>query len=155
MPAKSLQVLSNSLGPYGLQPARLLCPDILQSRTLEWVSMPSSRGSSQPGIKPTSLTSALAWQAGSLPLLLLLLSRFSRIRLCVTPQTAAHQAPPSLGFSRQEYWSGLPFLLPGDLPNPGSNLHLLFLLRWQAGPLPIVPPGKYGLISGCYLLKGP
>ena len=39
-------------------------------------------------------------------LLLLLLSRFSRVRLCVTPQTAAHQAPPSLGFSRQEHWSG-------------------------------------------------
>ena len=45
-------------------------------------------------------------------LLLLLLSRFSRVRLCVTPQTAAHQAPPSLGFSRQEHWSGLPFPSP-------------------------------------------
>ena len=44
--------------------------------------------------------------------LLLLLSRFSRVRLCVTPQTAVHQAPPSLGFSRQEYWSGLPFPSP-------------------------------------------
>ena len=42
-------------------------------------------------------------------LLLLLLSHFSRVRLCVTPETAAHQAPPSLGFSRQEHWSGLPF----------------------------------------------
>ena len=42
-------------------------------------------------------------------LLLLLLSRFSRVRLCATPETAAHQAPPSLGFSRQEHWSGLPF----------------------------------------------
>ena len=39
-------------------------------------------------------------------LLLLLLSRFSRVRLCATPQMAAHQAPPSMGFSRQEYWSG-------------------------------------------------
>ena len=52
-------------------------------------------------------------------LLLLLLSRFSRVRLCATPQTAAHQAPPSLGFSRQERWSGLPFPPPGDLPGPG------------------------------------
>ena len=43
-------------------------------------------------------------------LLLLLLSRFSRVRLCATPQTAAHQAPPSLGFSRQEHWSGVPFV---------------------------------------------
>ena len=38
-----------------------------------------------------------------------LLSRFSHVRLCATPETAAHQAPPSLGFSRQEHWSGLPF----------------------------------------------
>ena len=48
----------------------------------------------------------------SLLLILLLLSRFSRIQLCVTPKTAAHQAPPSLGFSRQEYWSGVPFPSP-------------------------------------------
>ena len=40
------------------------------------------------------------------------LSHFSRVRFCVTPQTAAHQAPLSLGFSRQEYWSGLPFPSP-------------------------------------------
>ena len=44
--------------------------------------------------------------------MLLLLSRLSRVRLCATPQTAAHQAPPSLGFSRQEHWSGLPFPSP-------------------------------------------
>ena len=41
-------------------------------------------------------------------LLLLLLSHFSRVQLLATPWTAAHQAPPSMGFSRQEYWSGLP-----------------------------------------------
>ena len=45
-------------------------------------------------------------------MLLLLLSRFSRVQLCVTPETAAHQAPPSLGFSKQEHWSGLPFPSP-------------------------------------------
>ena len=43
---------------------------------------------------------------------LLLLSHFSCVRLCATPETAAHQAPPSLGFSRQEHWSGLPFPSP-------------------------------------------
>ena len=48
----------------------------------------------------------------STDMLLLLLSRFSRVRLCATPQTSAHQAPPSLGFSRQEHWSGLPFPSP-------------------------------------------
>ena len=45
-------------------------------------------------------------------LLLLLISHFSRVRLCATPEMAAHQAPPSLGFSRQEHWSGLPFPSP-------------------------------------------
>ena len=49
-------------------------------------------------------------------LLLLLLSRFSRVRLCVTPWTAAYQASPSMGFSRQEHWNGLPF------PSPSMNI---------------------------------
>ena len=44
--------------------------------------------------------------------LLLLLSHVSRVQLCATPETAAHQVPPSLGFSRQEHWSGLPFPSP-------------------------------------------
>ena len=43
----------------------------------------------------------------------------SRVRLFATPWTVAYQAPPSMGFSRQEYWSGLPFPSPGDLPDPG------------------------------------
>ena len=43
----------------------------------------------------------------------------SRVRLFVTPWTAAYQAPPSMRFSRQECWSGLPFPSPGDLPDPG------------------------------------
>ena len=46
----------------------------------------------------------------------------SRVPLFVTPWSVAHQAPLSLGFSRQEYRSGLPFLSPGDLPNPGIEL---------------------------------
>ena len=51
--------------------------------------------------------------------LLLLLSRFSRVRLWATPWTAAYQVPQSMGFSRQEHWHGLPFPSPGDLPNLG------------------------------------
>ena len=47
------------------------------------------------------------------------------VRLFTTPWTIAHQAPPSMGFSRQEHWSGLPFPSPGDLSNPGLNLCLL------------------------------
>ena len=88
-------------------------------------------------------------------LLLLLLSCFSHVRLCATPETAAHQAPPSLGFSRQEHWSGLPFpspmhesekgkwsrsvmSVPRDLMDcspPGSSVHGIFqarVLEWGA-----------------------
>ena len=57
-----------------------------------------------------------------------LLSRFSRIRLCATPQTAAHQASPSLGFSRQEHWSGLPF------PPPCMKVKSLSRVRLCATP---------------------
>ena len=88
---------------------------------------------------------------GSSRELLLLLSRFSHVRLCVTPQTAAHQAPPSLRFSRQEHWSGLPFPSPMhesevsqscstlsdpmDCSLPGSSVHGIFqarVLEWGA-----------------------
>ena len=53
--------------------------------------------------------------------------------------TVAHQAPPSMEFSRQEYWSGLPFPSPGDLPNPGIKLRSPTL---QADALTSEPPGK-------------
>ena len=91
-------------------------------------------------------------------LLLLLLSRFRRVRLCATPETAAHQAPPSLGLSRQEHWSGLPFPSPihevksesevaqscptlsdpMDCSPPGSSVHGIFqarVLEWGATEL--------------------
>ena len=51
----------------------------------------------------------------------------SCIRLFATMWTVAYQAPPSMGFSRQEYWSGLPFPSPGDLPNPGIEPRSLAL----------------------------
>ena len=63
----------------------------------------------------------------------------SRVRLFATPWTVAYQAPPSMGFSRQEYWSGLPFPSPGDLPNPGIELGSPTL---QANSLLSEPPGK-------------
>ena len=50
---------------------------------------------------------------------IVVLGRFSRVRLFETLWAVAHQAPPSMGFSRQEYWSGLPFSAPGDLLIPG------------------------------------
>ena len=60
----------------------------------------------------------------------------------LTPWTAAHQAPLSVGFSRQEHWSGCHALLQGIFLTQGSNLHLLCLWHWQAHSLPLVPPGK-------------
>ena len=63
----------------------------------------------------------------------------SRGQLFVTPWTVAYQAPPSIGFSRQEYWSGLPFPSPGDLPNPGIEPGSSVL---QADALWSEPPGK-------------
>ena len=54
----------------------------------------------------------------------------------VTPWTIDRQAPLPMGFSRQEYWSGLPFPAPGDLTNPGIKPSLLSLLHWQVDSLP-------------------
>ena len=55
--------------------------------------------------------------------------------------TVARQAPLSMGFSRQEYRSGLPCPPPGDLPNPGLELNISYIFPcWQAGSLPLVPP---------------
>ena len=68
---------------------------------------------------------------GNFMLLLLLLSRFSSVQLCVTPQTAAHQAPPSLEFSRQEHWSGLPFPSPMHEGEALSRVQLL-VTPWTA-----------------------
>ena len=63
----------------------------------------------------------------------------SCVRLFATPWTVAYQAPPSLEFSRQEYWSGLPFSSPGDLRNPGIKPGSPTM---QADALPSEPPGS-------------
>ena len=70
----------------------------------------------------------------------------SRVRLFATPWTVTYQAPPSMEFSRQEYWSGLPFPSPGDLPDSGIKSRSPDL---QADALPSEPPGK--LLLGRYL----
>ena len=71
----------------------------------------------------------------------------SRVQLFATPWTVAYQAPPSMGFSKQEYWSGVPFLSPGDLRNlgiePGSP-------AFQADALTSEPPGKSFNINSYY-----
>ena len=95
-------------------------------------------------------------------LLLLLLSRFSRVRLCATPETTAHQAPPSLGFSRQEHWSGLSLSSPMhesesevtqssptpshhmDCSLPGPSIHGIFQARdLEWGAIATPPPLPY------------
>ena len=63
----------------------------------------------------------------------------SRVQLFATPWNVAYQAPLSMGFSRQEYWNGLPFPTPGDLPNPGIEL---WSPAFQADTLTSEPPGK-------------
>ena len=64
---------------------------------------------------------------------------FSHVQLFATPWTVAYQASPSMGFSRQEYWSGLPFPSPGDLPDPGIEPGSPAL---EADALTSEPPGK-------------
>ena len=70
----------------------------------------------------------------------------SRVQLFATPWTVAYQAPPSMGFSRQECWSGLPFPSPGDLSNPGIEPRSPAL---RADALPSEPPGKPTINVNC------
>ena len=84
--AKSLQSCPTLCDPIDGSPLGSPVPGILQARTLEWVAI--------------SFSSAWKWKVK--------VKSLSRIRLLATPWTAAYQAPPSMGFSRQEYWSGVP-----------------------------------------------
>ena len=88
--AKLLQSCPSLCDPIDGSPPGSPIPGILQARTLEWVAI--------------SFSSACKWKVK--------VKSLSRVWLCATPWTAAHQAPPSMGFSRQEYWSGVP------LPSP-------------------------------------
>ena len=88
--AKSLQSCPTLCDPRDGSPPGSPVPGIHQARTLEWVA--------------TSFSNAWKWK--------LKVQLLSRVRLLVTPWTAAHQAPPSMGFSRQEYWSGVPLRSP-------------------------------------------
>jgi len=88
--AKSLQSFPTLCDPIDGSPPGSPVPGILQARTLEWVAI--------------SFSNASKWKVK--------VKLLSRARLLATPWTVAYQAPPSMGFSRQEYWSGLP------LPSP-------------------------------------
>ena len=67
---------------------------------------------------------------------------FSHVRLSATPWSITRQAPLSVEFSKQEYWSGLPFPIPGDLPDPGIERLLLHLLNLQEESLPLSHRGN-------------
>ena len=100
--AKSLQSCPTLCDPTDGSPPGSPVPGILQARTLEWVAI--------------SFSSAWKWKAK--------VNSLSRVRLLATPVTAAYQAPPSMGFSRQEYWSGVP--LPSS-SGPYKDIQLPFL----------------------------
>ena len=76
----------------------------------------------------------------------------SPVRLFATPWTVAHQASPSMGFSRQEYWSGLPFPSPGDLPDQGIEP---MSPAMQADALTSEPSGKMGQCNSIRLNSDP
>ena len=87
----------------------LIYPEEAQGHMVPWFITTQNSTRLFKGEIPTATSTHFAFVQ---LLLLLLLSRFSRVRPCATPETAAHQAPPSLGFSRQELWSGSPFPSP-------------------------------------------
>ena len=116
--AKSLQSCPTLCDPIDGSPPGSPVPGILQARTLECVAI--------------SLSNAWKWKVKGKSL--------SRVRLFTTPWTAAHQAPPSMGFSRQEYWSGVPSLNSLKIDNPRTRENNFlgpphckwFLLLWVA-----------------------
>ena len=94
--------------------------------------------------KHCALPDKVVFQGNSLTILELLymLALCNSRSLFVTPRTVAHQAPPSMGFSMQEYWSGLPFPSPGDLPDPGIRVRSVGSPALQADSLLSQPPEK-------------
>ena len=130
-----------------LSPTRLLCPWDSPGKNTGGVAMPSSRGSSWPRDR-THISHLLHWQAGSLPLVSPGKPNpwgwwFSHY--VVSPWTIARQAPLFTGFPRQEYWSGLSFPSPGNLPDRGIKPGSPAL---QAYSLPTELPGLlYGHIT--------
>ena len=97
------------------------------------------------------------WERSHKRSMLLPLSRFSRVRLCVTPEMAAHQAPPSLGFSRQKHWIGLPFPSPMHESEVAQSCPTLCDppgLQPTRLPRPWDSPGKNTGVGCHFLLQG-
>ena len=110
--AKSLQSYPSLCDPIDRSPSGSPVPGVLQARTLEWVAI--------------SFSNAWKWKME--------VKSLSRVQLLATPWTAAYQAPPSMGFSRQEYWSGVPLPSPAHSPewvvmNIALSLHVTDFLK--------------------------
>ena len=119
-----------------------------QCRAVQTGTSPSPRCPQGAGAVPTGMVAILSVHRAAhcclvQNTLLLIVRRvvqlLSPVRLFETPWTVAHQAPLSMGFSRQEYWGGLPFSSPGDLPDPGIKPTPL---HWQVNSLPTEPQGS-------------
>ena len=95
------------------------------------------------------------WCCTAFHMLACILSHCSHVQLLVTLWIVTCQAPWALGFSRQEYLSGLPCPPPGDLPNPGSEHHVFLSLALQVDSLPTEPLGSPGdiFIAHLFLLQ--
>ena len=111
----------------------------LISFRIDWFDSLKPKGLSSPATQGIS-SSVHCFLYG--PTLTSVLSHFSRVQLFATLWTTARQAPPSMGFSRQEYWTGLPCPPPGDLPNPGIEPVTLKSPALVGGVLPPALPGK-------------
>ena len=132
--------------PVDCSPSYPCVPGILQVRILEWVTMTFSRDLPHPEIKARSPHCKQVLyhlsQLGS-PNISEVKSLI-RVRLFATPWTVTYQASLSMGFSRKEYWSGLLFPSPGDLPDPGIEPGFPAL---ETDALTSEPPGKPPNIS--------
>ena len=126
--AQSLQLCPTLCDPRDGSPSGSPVSGILQARTLEWVAI--------------SFSNAGKWKVR--------VKSLSRVRLFTTPWTAAYQAPLSMGFSRQEYWSGVPLLHNHYLQNVGQEQEAV---GWKSLTLPswlicYFPTGRYNLTQG-------
>ena len=100
------------------------------------------------GRRPSSAAVALRLEANTLIFLHVCMpGHFSHVQLIAT---VAHQAPLSMEFSRQEYWSGLPYPPLRDLPDPGIKPTSLMSPALQVGSLPLMSPGKHLILSKHY-----
>ena len=106
---------------------------ISQARILKWVSISFSRGSSQP-----SDQTHICYVGRRILYCCEVVKSLSCVWLFETPWTVVYQAPLFVGFSRQEYWSGLPFPSPGDLPNPGIPHWRQTFYLWATREVPIL-----------------